>query len=133
MSPWAVRGWAATGHGPGHDVLSVAAGSPSTWSAPCASWVTNGSPSAGLTGPAGVFAFHLYLLAQPSDLPERMIGADPDAFFGHFLDSWTAIHAICDDYRASAFIDGERDAEDQRAGRRLEMSVLARRASCRGG
>ena len=43
-----------------------------------------------LTGPAGVFAFHLYLLAQPGDLPERMIGADPDLFFGHFLDTWVA-------------------------------------------
>jgi hypothetical protein len=28
-------------------------------------------------------------LAQPSDLPERLIGADPDTFFGHFLDTWT--------------------------------------------
>lgn len=98
-------------------------------------------------GPAGVFAFHLYLLAQPSDLPERLIGADPDTFFGHFLDTWTkrpdaipedvraaylattrrseAIHAICDDYRASAFIDASQDEDDQQAGRRLTMPVLA--------
>lgn len=77
-----------------------------------------------MTGAAGVFAFHLYLLAQPGDLPERMISADPDAFFGHFLDTWVAapgaletgaraayleaaarpraIHAVCQDYRASA-------------------------------
>lgn len=44
---------------------------------------------AALHGPAGVFAFHLFLLAQPNDLPERMITADPDTFFGHFLDTWT--------------------------------------------
>jgi pimeloyl-ACP methyl ester carboxylesterase len=102
---------------------------------------------AALHGPGGVFAFHLYLLAQPSELPERMIGADPDTFFGHFLDAWTkqpgaippevrahylaamrrpeVIHAICDDYRASAFIDGASDEADQRAGRRLRLPVLA--------
>lgn len=102
---------------------------------------------AALQGPAGVFAFHLYLLAQPSDLPERLIAADPDTFFGHFLDVWTkvpdaiaaevreqylaavrrpeAIHAICDDYRASAFIDLVQDQRDQAAGRTLAMPVLA--------
>ncbi|MFZ1285691.1 MAG: alpha/beta hydrolase [Candidatus Phosphoribacter sp.] len=102
---------------------------------------------AALCGPAGVFAFHLYLLAQPSDLPERLIGADPDTFFGHFLDTWTkepdaipadiraaylavtrrpeVIHAICDDYRASAFIDASQDENDQQTGRTLAMPVLA--------
>jgi pimeloyl-ACP methyl ester carboxylesterase len=100
---------------------------------------------AALTGTAGVFAFHLYLLAQPSDLPERMIAADPDTFFGHFLDAWAAqpipadiraaylattrtaeaIHAICEDYRASAFVDTDHDQADRDAGRRLTMPVLA--------
>jgi pimeloyl-ACP methyl ester carboxylesterase len=100
---------------------------------------------AALTGPAGVFAFHLYLLAQPTDLPERLIGADPDTFFGHFLDTWPAtplpaevraaylaaaarpeaIHAVCEDYRAGAFIDGEHDRADREAGRLLSMPLLA--------
>ncbi|MCA0158914.1 alpha/beta hydrolase [Tsukamurella sp. M9C] len=102
---------------------------------------------AALTGVGGVFAFHLYLLAQPSDLPERLIGADPDTFFGHFLDGWTvvsgavphdvreqylaafrspaAIRAVCDDYRASAFIDGIRDVENQARGRTLSMPTFA--------
>ncbi len=102
---------------------------------------------AALCGPAGVFAFHLYLLAQPSDLPERLIGSCPDAFFGHFLDTWTkgpdaipadvraaylaaarrpeVIHAICDDYRASAFIDADRDKHDQQIGRTIAVPVLA--------
>lgn len=102
---------------------------------------------AALHGPAGVFAFHLYLLSQPTDLPERLVAADPDTFFGHFLDTWTkepgaippevraqylaatrrpeTIHAICDDYRASAFIDNQRDERDQQDGRRLTMPVLA--------
>ncbi|PZS34703.1 MAG: alpha/beta hydrolase [Pseudonocardiales bacterium] len=102
---------------------------------------------AALSGVGGVFAFHLYLLAQPCDLPERMIAADPDVFFGHFLDTWTvepgaipadvravylaaagtpaAIHAVCQDYRASAFLDAEHDRADRAAGRRLSMPVLA--------
>jgi haloacetate dehalogenase len=100
-----------------------------------------------LTGVAGVFAFHLFLLAQPAPLPERMIGADPETFFAHFLDGWTqvagaippevkqrylaqarapeAIHAICADYRASAFVDPAHDEEDRRANRRLAMPLLA--------
>lgn len=57
---------------------------------------------AALSGVAGVFAFHLYLLAQPTDLPERMIGAEPDIFFGHFLDTWvTQPGAISADARAA--------------------------------
>ncbi len=100
-----------------------------------------------LTGVAGVFAFHLYLLAQPTDIPERMISADPDTFFGHFLDTWVgdptvfsgelretylaaarapgAIHAICEDYRAGAFIDGNHDAADRDAGRQIAVPTLA--------
>jgi haloacetate dehalogenase len=102
---------------------------------------------AALHGPGGVFAFHLYLLAHPADLPERMIAADPDAFFGHFLDLWTrrpaaipadvraayltacrtpdAVHAICEDYRASATVDVEHDEADRQAGRRIDVPVLA--------
>jgi haloacetate dehalogenase len=100
-----------------------------------------------LAGVGGVFAFHLYLLAQPGELPERMLAADPDLFFGHFLDTWTmdesaippairesyleacrrpaAIHAICEDYRASAFVDPGHDEADRREGRRLTQPVLA--------
>ncbi|MFG2003907.1 alpha/beta fold hydrolase [Spirillospora sp. NPDC048911] len=102
---------------------------------------------ASLNGVSGVFAFHLYLLAQPAGLPEQMIKADPDAFFGHFLDTWVtdaetipgrirdaylaatrspeAIHAICEDYRAGAFIDGDHDAEDREKGRRVQAPTLA--------
>ena len=41
-----------------------------------------------LHGTAGAVGFHLSLMAQPPGLPERLIGAEPDAFFGHFLDLW---------------------------------------------
>jgi haloacetate dehalogenase len=100
-----------------------------------------------LTGAAGVFAFHLYLLASPPPLPEQLIGAAPEVFFGHFLDAWTkepsaipaevratylaaarspeAIQAICADYRASAFADSAHDEQDRAAGRRLQMPVTA--------
>ncbi|SFW71980.1 alpha/beta fold hydrolase [Amycolatopsis australiensis] len=102
---------------------------------------------ASLTGTAGVFAFHLFLLAYPPPLPERLLGAAPAEFFGHFLDVWTrdpaaipprvragylaaastpeSIAAICADYRASATVDAEHDAADRAAGRRLAMPVAA--------
>jgi haloacetate dehalogenase len=95
----------------------------------------------------GTTAFHLYLLAQPNDLPDRLIAADQDTFLGHFLDTWTrqpeaiptdiwahyletarraqVIHAICDDYRASAVIDATLDENDQRGGRTPAMPALA--------
>lgn len=100
-----------------------------------------------LNGTGGVFAFHLYFLAQLTDVPERMIGADPDTFFGHFFDTWAddpatiepgvreaylasfrskeAIHAVCQDYRASAFVDAVHDAGDREAGRRIQAPTLA--------
>ncbi len=102
---------------------------------------------ASLTGTAGVFAFHLFLLAHPSPLPERLLAAAPAEFFGHFLDTWTrdpaaipptvreaylaaastpeAIAAVCADYRASATVDAADDAADRAAGRRLAMPVAA--------
>ncbi|MFD6355810.1 alpha/beta fold hydrolase [Nocardia tengchongensis] len=94
----------------------------------------------GVTAATG---FHLYLMAQPADLPEQLIGASPDAFFGHFLDSWTrdpaaipaeiraeylaasraAVASIVADYRASATIDLEHDRADRAAGNTLGMPV----------
>jgi haloacetate dehalogenase len=98
-----------------------------------------------LRGQDGIFAFHLYLLAHPSDLPEQLVGAAPDLFFGHFLDQWArtpmpadvraaylaaartpeAIRAMCADYRADAFADAQLDAADRAAGRTLTMPVTA--------
>ncbi len=100
-----------------------------------------------LRGTAGVFAFHLYLLAHPAPLPEAMVGADPDGFFAHFLDSWTrvpgaipddvrehylaacrdprVVHAICEDYRAGATVDVEHDRVDRHAGRTVAAPTLA--------
>jgi haloacetate dehalogenase len=96
-----------------------------------------------MRGTAAVRGFHLFLMAQPPGLPETMIAAAADAFFGHFLDSWArvpgaipagiraayltasraAVRSIVADYRASAAIDVEHDEADRRAGNRLEMPV----------
>ncbi|GIF72823.1 alpha/beta fold hydrolase [Asanoa siamensis] len=96
-----------------------------------------------LHGAQAAVAFHLYLMAQPPGLPERMIAASADEFFGSFLDGWAgddkaipagvraayldasraAVPSIVADYRASAGIDVEHDRADREAGRRLSMPV----------
>jgi haloacetate dehalogenase len=89
------------------------------------------------------FAYwHWFFLAQPDGLPERMIGADPDAFY--FRQRYQAhelfvpdaledylrcarrpetIHAMCEDYRAGATIDRAHD-EASRGNRRITCPVL---------
>lgn len=94
-------------------------------------------------GTSAAVGFHLYLMAQPPGLPERMIAATADEFFGHFLDLWAndpaaippdvraayldacrnAVPSIVADYRASAGIDVEHDRADREAGRVLPMPV----------
>jgi pimeloyl-ACP methyl ester carboxylesterase len=94
-------------------------------------------------GTSAAVGFHLYLMAQPPGLPERMIAASADAFFGYFLDAWAAgpgdfppevraayldacraaVPSIVADYRASAGIDVAHDRADRDAGRRLGMPV----------
>ncbi|QLQ35770.1 alpha/beta fold hydrolase [Micromonospora robiginosa] len=96
-----------------------------------------------LHGASAAVAFHLYLMAQPPGLPEQMISASADAFFGHFLDAWgadpaalpadvraeylrasrEAVDSIVADYRASAGVDVAHDRADRDAGRRLRMPV----------
>jgi pimeloyl-ACP methyl ester carboxylesterase len=96
-----------------------------------------------LHGAQAAVAFHLYLMAQPPGLPERMIEASADEFFGSFLDGWAgdaaaippdvraaylaasraAVPSIVADYRASAGIDVTHDQADRDAGRRLAMPV----------
>jgi haloacetate dehalogenase len=96
-----------------------------------------------LHGASAAVGFHLYLMAQPPGLPEQLIGASADAFFGYFLNVWAknasaipgdvraeylrasreAVPSIVADYRASAGIDVEHDQADRAAGRRLTMPV----------
>ncbi|WP_329385672.1 alpha/beta fold hydrolase [Streptomyces sp. NBC_01716] len=94
-------------------------------------------------GTGAAVGFHLYLMAQPPGLPELMIAASADAFFGHFLDIWTrdpgaipagiraeylaasraAVPSIVADYRASAGVDIAHDQADRDAGNQLRMPV----------
>lgn len=94
-------------------------------------------------GTTAAVGFHLYLMAQPPGLPEQMISASADAFFGHFLDIWTrdpqaipaeiraeylaasraAVPSIVADYRASAGIDVAHDRADRDAGNQLRVPV----------
>jgi pimeloyl-ACP methyl ester carboxylesterase len=96
-----------------------------------------------LHGATAAVAFHLYLMAQPPGLPEQLISASPDAFFGYFLDLWTqnpeaipagvraaylkasreAVTSIVADYRASAGIDVDDDQADRATGNQLRMPV----------
>ncbi|MER7210675.1 alpha/beta hydrolase [Streptosporangium sp. NPDC000239] len=90
-------------------------------------------------------AWHLYLMAQPPGLPEKMIGAVAGEFFASFLDAWDptgttfsprlrehyitasskAVPSIVADYRATASVDLEMDRADRADGRRLTMPVAA--------
>ncbi len=85
--------------------------------------------------------YHWFFLIQPFDLPERLIGADPDYYMDKKIEAWSktegcftpealaeykrcfrdpeTIHAMCEDYRASAGIDLAHDRAD-----------LARRIAC---
>ncbi len=91
-------------------------------------------------------AFHWFMLAQPHDLPERLLAGDPDAFLDRtlarmaggldrlepaVLDAYrTAFrdpavrHAMCEDYRAAAEEDTDHDAADRAAGHTLSCPVL---------
>jgi len=91
--------------------------------------------------------WHWAFLAQPAPLPERMIAADPGAFFDfhvrrlglggeagrypeglmaayrRLLDDPSTVEAICEDYRAGATIDREHDDAD-RGRNRVECPAL---------
>ena len=77
--------------------------------------------------------FHWFFLIQDYDLPERLIGGDPDRWLDHMFSRWApnewmrpedaadyrrcfrdpaAIHATCEDYRAAASIDLVHDEAD---------------------
>jgi haloacetate dehalogenase len=84
-------------------------------------------------------------LAAPHDLPERLIGANPDLIVDHALDSWSirrnafpddvraeyrrafrnpeTIHSVCEQYRAAAALDYRYDTAD-RGSRRIACPVL---------
>jgi haloacetate dehalogenase len=92
-----------------------------------------------------VAAYHLFFLAQPAPLPERLLAAAPAEFVDSFLDGWCAtpgaigdraravyhrafarpdgIRGVCEDYRAGATVDLDHDRADRQAGRRIAAPV----------
>jgi haloacetate dehalogenase len=92
-------------------------------------------------------SYHWFFLAQPADLPERLIGADPGYFLRTTLSRWAGsmaaftpeamaeyvrcfsdpatVHATCEDYRAGATVDYVLDEADRTARRRIGCPVLA--------
>jgi pimeloyl-ACP methyl ester carboxylesterase len=89
--------------------------------------------------------FHWFFLIQPSPLPETLIGQNPrrwaELFMGgrhaglklfekqvweeyvSVLETEEAVHAMCEDYRASATIDLEEAREDLRNERRITCPI----------
>lgn len=94
----------------------------------------------------GMGAFHWFMLAQPFDLPERLLACDPLHFLDVTLTKMTGglehldplalaeyrrcfldaevRHTVCEDYRAGAGIDESHDLQDREAGRRIDCPVL---------
>lgn len=90
--------------------------------------------------------YHWLLLAQPSPLPENLVGADGPGYIRHLIDRWAghrdrldpaavdayaaafgdpAVVAVaCADYRAGASLDVEHDRADRDAGRKIGCPVL---------
>jgi haloacetate dehalogenase len=82
----------------------------------------------------GMGTYHWFFLAQPFDLPERLIGCASEYYMRNTLSRWSGnldafapealqeyidcfsdpacIHATCEDYRAGATIDCDHDAAD---------------------
>ncbi len=101
------------------------------------------------TAEIGIGKFHWPFLAQPSPLPETMIGKDPVMWLEHLIASWSGggdlssfsdealahyraairqperIHTGCEDYRAGATCDLAFDARDHNAGNKIACPVLA--------
>ena len=90
--------------------------------------------------------YHWFHLIQPTPLPERMIGADPLGYLHLKLGGWGAeglahtepealadferaitdpatVHAMCEDYRASAGIDLDHDLASREAGDRIACNL----------
>lgn len=95
-----------------------------------------------------ISAYHWPFLAQPAPMPETLIAADPEFYADWTIKSWAGgkslhhfdptalahyraqmadpgrVHAMCEDYRAGATIDRERDQEDRAEGRKIDTPTL---------
>ncbi len=85
--------------------------------------------------------WHWLFLARPAPVPERLLTADPEAYYfsgdrsmfaPDALDDYLAacrqpgtVHTMCEDYRAGATIDRALDDADMAADRRIRGPILA--------
>jgi haloacetate dehalogenase len=91
-------------------------------------------------------SWHWLFMAQPYDMPERMMAGvsaqyfmekklskpgiglgffDPEAFAEYVrCFNWKTIHGSCEDYRACATCDFEMDEADRKAGRKVRCPLL---------
>lgn len=87
--------------------------------------------------------YHWFFFVQPHPVPERLIGGDPQWYLSKLLGGWgssgsmddravaeyarcftpEAVHAMCEDYRASASIDLEHDRASRVAGDRVRCPL----------
>jgi haloacetate dehalogenase len=94
----------------------------------------------------GTFSWHWFFMIQPYDLPERLMGADPEYYLRKklaktaqglsFFDEAAlaeyircfknpeTVHAMCEDYRATFGVDLDMDTRDYDAGRKIACPVL---------
>ena len=94
----------------------------------------------------GLFSWHWFFMAQPADLPERLMLADPEFYLRRKLSKGPAgmkffapealaeylrcfknpatVRGMCEDYRATFGVDLAMDSADVAAGRRIDCQVL---------
>jgi haloacetate dehalogenase len=97
---------------------------------------------------SAIKSYHWQFLAQPSPLPETLIGGNPAFYVDKTLASWTMsktlaelapdalahyraalqglgrVHAVCEDYRAGATFDRLADEKDRAAGTKIACPTL---------
>ena len=94
----------------------------------------------------GLFSWHWFFMAQPADLPERLMLTDPEFYLRRKLGKGPAglaffapealaeylrcfknpatVRGMCEDYRATFGVDLAMDSADVAAGRRIDCPVL---------
>jgi haloacetate dehalogenase len=92
------------------------------------------------------FSWHWFFMIQPYDFPEHLMSADPDFFiskklaktkqglsffdpaaleeYKRYMRNPATVHAMCEDYRATAGVDLEMDTKDFEAGKKITCPVL---------
>lgn len=92
-----------------------------------------------LTRISALRIYHWMFLAQPYPVPERLITADSDSYFGpmlessldqsvlnHYLETLRdplRVKALCEDYRAGAYLDFEHDKTDFEQKRKISVPL----------